>query len=134
MGILRASRRNGLVNLESEGDSGEDGAERDGGGREADGERAVAATEDTRVSGTDSGRTAARGRSGGGGGGAGSGVNNKAVNARDSAIVARSDTKTTRTYVVPEEADADAEAEPEADTEPEELARQEVTSLFWTVI
>ena len=35
-GILRASRRNGLVNLESEGDSGDDGAERDGGGREAD--------------------------------------------------------------------------------------------------
>lgn len=50
--------------------------------------------------------------------------------------VARSGTKTARTYVVPEEADADAdaEAEPEADTEPEELARQEVTSLFWTVI
>ncbi len=131
-GILRASRRNGLVNLESKGSDGDDGAERDGGGGEADGERAVAAAEDTRVRGTDNGRTAAGRRSGRSGGGRGGGVDNKANKTQDIKHAARSKTKTARTYVVPEA--ADAEAEPEADAELEELARQDVLSLFWTVI
>ena len=77
-GIVRGSRRNGLFNLEGKGGDGDDGTKRDGGRGEADGERAVAATEDTGVRGTDSGRTTAGRGSSRGGGGRGGGVNNEA--------------------------------------------------------
>lgn len=77
-GILRTSRRNGLDKLESKGGDGNGGTERDRGRGEADGHSSVAATKDTGVRSTDSGRTATGRGSSRGSGGRGGGVNNKA--------------------------------------------------------